>query len=164
MRPGRIVICDTGWQTVAAVQDLLEIKLGTAQAGYVLQAKVMQSSIEGVTAIAKDKVSVKRATGSFTSGSGGGTATIVKGQSGDASHGLATTERNNTTQAVVGTGTLDELDPDVINESGGVLELTYIPELAPPIGPSEAVLLSLEEAPSASCTMRAVLKLLITHG
>lgn len=161
---GRIVICDTDYQTVSAVQDLLEIKLGTAQAGFLLHAKIMQSSEEASTEAEELKVAIKRATGSFTSGSGGGSATIIKGQSGDPSHGLATTERNNTTQAVVNTGTLDYLEPGVFNVLAGEWEFTPTVELSFPFGPSECVLLSLEEAPADAITMRAILTLLITHG
>ena len=164
MRLGRIVIVDTDWQTVAEVRDFLEVKLGTAQAGYLLQAKVMQSTLEGTTSIPKHRIHVKRGTGSFTSGSGGSTAVVVKGQSGDPAHGLATIERNNTTQASAGSGTLEVIDPDVFNESGGVLELTYTPELSAPVGPSEAIILSVDNEAPASGSYRATLKFLITHG
>lgn len=161
---GRLVYCDTDWQTVSAVQDLLEIKLGTAQAGFVTGWKIMQSSLEGTSSVVKDKISLKRATGSFTSGSGGGSATIILGSSIDPAHGLATVERNNTTQAVVGTGTLNVIDADAFNESSGVLDVQYIPEEWKPIGPSEAAILSLDEAPSASGTFRAFMRILLTHG
>ena len=160
---GRMIKIDTDWQTVAAVQDLLEVKLGTAQAGYLVDYKVMQKSVESTSSIPKHATTLKRATGSFTSGSGGGAATVVKGQSGDPAHGLATTERNNTTQAVIGTGTLDDIDPDVFNESAGALERSLIPEAWFPIGPSEAVILCLDEAP-ASQSLRAIMTLFITHG
>lgn len=161
---GRLIYCDTDWQTVAAVQDLLEIKLGSTQAGFVTGWKIMQSSLEGTSSVYKDKISLKRATGSYTSGSGGGAPTIVKGMSNDPAHGLALVERNNTTQALVGSGTLDVIDADAFNESSGVLDMTYIPEEWKPIGPSEAVILALDEAPSASGTFRAVLRIMITHG
>jgi hypothetical protein len=161
---GRVVICDTGYQTVSAVQDLLEIKLGAAQAGFLLQAKVMQSSDEAATEAEELQINVKRASGSFTSGSGGGSATIVKGQTGDPAHGLATIERNNTTQAVIGTGGLDVIEPGVFNVLAGEWEFLATPELALAVGPSEAIVLSLDEAPADALTLRAVLKFLITHG
>lgn len=161
---GRLVIVDTGYQTVSAVQDLLEVKLGTAQAGFLLRAKIVQSSEETTAEAEALQVNIKRAAGAFTGGSGGGAATAVKGQSGDAAHGLATTERNNTTQAVVGTGTLDTLEPGVFNVLAGEWEFTATPELSFPVGPSEAIVLSLDEAPADAITLRAVLDLLITHG
>lgn len=161
---GRLVILDTGWQTVSAVQDLFEIKLAATQAGFLHSATIMQSSEEATADAEQLKVSIKRATGSFTSGSGGGSATVVKGQSGDPSHGLTTIERNNTTQAVVGTGTLDELWPGAFCVLAGEWEKTFTPELRPPIGPSEAVILSVEEAPADAITMRAIMVIEITHG
>jgi hypothetical protein len=164
---------DTGWQTVAAIQDLLEITLGSTQAGYVTGWKIMQSSIETITDIKKHRVQLKRASSTFTSGSGGsavsGTAPvdatggIASISSGQSAHGLSNVERNNTTQAVVSTGVMLAVDADAINESAGVLDVSYIPEEWRPFGPSETIILSLDEAP-ASCTMRALVKLLLTHG
>jgi len=171
---GRLISVDTGWQTVAAVQDLLEVKLGSGQAGFVTGFKVMQSSVETTTAIPKYQIQLKRATGSFTSGSGGtdisgstaplgSTGGVQSASTSQAAHGLATVERNNTTQAVVGSGTLTSWDADALNESSGVLDIAYIPEEWKPIGPSEAVILGLEEVPT-SCTMRAIVKIILTHG
>jgi hypothetical protein len=161
---GRIIKIDTGWQTVSVVQDFLEVKLGTAQAAILHRAKIMQSNKEAAVDAANLQVSLQRATGSFTSGSGGGTATIVKGQSADAAHGLATIERNNTTQAVIGTGTLDELEPGVWNILAGEWEFCPIPELRFPLGPSEAFILSLLEAPPAALTARALLEIEMIAG
>lgn len=161
---GRVIILDTGYQTVSAAQDLLEIKLGTAQAGFLLRAKIMQSSDESSSEAEELQVAVKRATGSFDSGSGGSSATVVKGQTGDASHGLATIERNNTTQAGAGTGTLEVMEPGVFNVLAGEWEFTPTVELSYPFGPSEAVILSLDEAPADALTLRAILTILITHG
>lgn len=170
---GRLVTIDTGWQTVSAVQDLIEATLSSTQAGYVIGWKIMQSSVETITDIKKNQVQLKRASGSFTSGSGGSavsgtsptgsTAGVASISSGQSAHGLSNVERNNTTQAVVGSGAMLAIDADAFNESSGVLDITYIPEEWRPLGPSETVILSLDEAPT-SCTMRAIIKLLITHG
>lgn len=161
---GRIVICDTGYQTVSAVQDLFEIKLGSAQAGFVHRAVIMQSSDEASDQAELLQVNLKRGTGSFNSGSGGGSATLTKKQSGDAAHGFATTERNNTTQATAGSGTLETIEPGVFNVLQGEWERLWTPEARPPIGPSEAVLLSIDEAPADALTLRAILEIEITHG
>jgi hypothetical protein len=161
---GRVVVLDTGWQTVSAAQDLVEAKMGAAQAGYVLRAKVMQSSDEAASEAEQLQVNLKRATGSFTSGSGGGSATAVKGQSGDAAHGLAAAERNNTTQAAAGAGALETLEPGAFNVLAGEWEFAGTPELMWPVGPSEAAVLSLDEAPADALTLRATLTLLLTHG
>ena len=162
---GRLIVIDTGWQTVSAVQDLLEVKLGSGQAGYVLRAKIMQSSEEAAAEAEELKVSLKKATGSFTSGSGGGSATVVLA-SNTLANGLTTTERNNTTQAVINTGTLEEMEVGAFNVLAGEWEVAYTPELMEKgkLGPSECVLLSLEEAPADAITMRAIIDLLITHG
>jgi hypothetical protein len=162
---GRMIAFDTGYQSVSAVQDLLELQLGTAQAAKLHRVKVMQSSLESPAVVEELQVNIKRATGSFTSGSGGGTATVVKyGQSVMQAHGLAATERNNTTQAVVGAGALETLEPGVFNTLAGEWEFTPTPELQPVLGPSEAVILSLDEAPAAARTLRAVVWLEILAG
>lgn len=171
---GRLVEIDTGWQTVSAVQDLLEVLLGSGQAGYCVGWKIMQSSIETITNIAKYQIELLKATSTFTSGSGGtdisaalspiaATGGVASVSTSQAAHGLAGVERNNTTVAVVNTGTLKAVDADSFNEASGVLDVSYTPEEWRPFGPSEAVILRLAETP-ASCTMRALLRLLITHG
>src|SRR5262245_8410245 len=125
---GRLIVLDTGYQTVSAAQDLLEIKLASTQAGFVLRAKVMQSSEESSTEAEELQINLKRASGSFTSGSGGGTATVVKGQTGDPSHGLSTIERNNTSQAAAGSGALEVYEPGVLNVLAGEWEWAATPE------------------------------------
>ena len=161
---GRIVRVLTDWQTVSAIQDFHEIKMGAAQAGFFLRARQMQSSDEASTEAELLKLAFKRATGSFTSGSGGGSSTVVKGQTGDAAHGLATTERNNTTQAVAGSGTLETFDAGAFNVLAGEHEQQYIPEEMIPLGPGEALIISLEETPADALTVNVVAVLLITHG
>lgn len=161
---GRRVIIDTGWQTVSAAQDLLEVLLASSQAGFVLRAKIMQSSDEAATEAEEIQAAIKRAYGSYTSGSGGGSPTVVKGQSGDAAHGLSATERNNTTQASAGSGTLETLEPGTFNVLAGEWEWAATPEEMIPIGPSQAAILSLDEAPADALTLRAILTLLLTHG
>jgi len=161
---GRLIHFDTGYQTVSAAQDLLELKADTDQAFVVHSLVIMQSSDEASSEAEELKVGVKRAAGSFTSGSGGGSATVVQQNPADAAHSLATIERNNTTQAVVGTGTLEELPGGVFNVLAGEWERTYTPELRPPFGPSQALILSLDEAPADALTLRAVATIEIIVG
>lgn len=162
---GRLVIIDTGYQSVGtAVQDLLEVKLGSTQAGFLISAKVMQSSDEASTEAEEVQINLKRATGAFSSGSGGGSATVVKGQTGNAAHGLATIERNNTTQATAGSGTLEVLEPGVFNVLAGEWSIDLGPEQMIPLGPSEAAILSMDETVADAITMRAIMKIIITHG
>src|SRR5262245_2969320 len=104
----------------------------------------MQSSLETSTTVEELQVAVKRAGGSYTAGSGGGAATATKyGSSVMQAHGLTTANRNNTTQAVAGSGTLEVLMPGVFSALAGEWEFTPTPELRPAIGPSEGILLSL---------------------
>lgn len=172
---GRFIEIDTGWQTVAAIQDLIEVKLGTGQAGWVVGWKVMQSSIETITNIAKYQVELIKATGSYTASNGtdisaltsplGATAGSAAIQTSQAAHGFAANfpKRNGATVAVIGTGTIMAVDADAFNEPSGVLDVSYAPEEWRPFGPSEAAILRLAEAP-ASSTIRALLRILMTHG
>lgn len=161
---GRIIILDTGEQTVSAVQDLLEIKADTDQAFKVHRWKVMQRSDATAAEAELLPINLKRATSSFTSGSGGGSATVVQKNKADAAHSLATIERNNTTQAVVNTGTLEVVDPAVFNVLAGECETCYTPELQPEFGPSEAAILSLDAAPGDALTLRAIMVIEILVG
>jgi hypothetical protein len=161
---GRIVIIQTGWQTVSAQQDLLEVKLGTGQAAILHRVKVVQSNREAASEAEELQINLKRLTSTFTSGSGGGAATVVKGATGDAAHGLATIERNNTTPAVVGTGTLEIMEPGVFNILAGEWEFAGTPELRWPLAPSEAFVLSLDEVPAAALTLNAIMVLEIIAG
>lgn len=164
---GRIVELDTGYQTVSVVQDFAEIKAAATQAFLVHSVVVMQSSEEDVSPINEVlKIDSKRAGGSFTSGSGGGTLTVFKNNSGDAAHGLSAVESNNTTQAVVGTGTLENIPLmcGSFNVNAGEWERTPPPEIRPMIGPSEAFILALSEAPADAITMRAVIIIEILVG
>lgn len=161
---GRIIILDTGEQSVTAVQDFLEIKADTDQAFCIHRWKVFQRSDATAAEAELLAVNLKRATGSFTSGSGGSSATVVQQNKADAGHSLATIERNNTTQAVVSTGTLETLDPAVWNVIAGELETVYTPELRPVFGPSEAAILSLDSTPGDALTARAIMVIEILAG
>ena len=154
---GRLALFDTGYQSVSAVQDLLELKLAAGQTAVLHSVRVMQSSLETSTSPEQVQINLKRAGGSYTAGSGGGTATAVKfGSSVAQAHGLATANRNNTTQAAVGTGTFETLWPGVFSELAGEWEFTPVPEDRPEIVNQEAFILSLDEAPAAARTLRAI--------
>lgn len=167
---GRIIILDTGWQSLttsgtgSGAYDLLEAKLGSGQAGFLIRAKIMQSSEESSTEAEEVQVAVKRGSGSYTSATAGSSATVTKGQTGDPSHGLATTTRNNKGQASAGSGALETIEAGTWNVLAGEWEFTPTPELMFPIGPSQGVILSIDEAPADGMTARALLEILITHG
>lgn len=162
---GRLVHVDTGWfnaavpGTATAAFDALEVKFSSTLFGFLMRAKIMQSSEEGVTDMEQLKVAVKRGSGSYTSGSGTGpNATVVKGGgTGDAATTFTTAKVGNTTQASAGSGSLDTLEPGDFNVQAGEWECTYIPEMRPAVGPSEGIILSIDEAPADSITMRAIL-------
>lgn len=162
---GRMILFDTGYQTVSAAQDLLELLLASGQCAVLHSLRVMQSSDESSSEAELLQVNLKRATGSYTSGSGGGSATVVKyGQSVMQAHGLSGIERNNTTQASAGSGALEVLLPGCFNVLAGEWEVTFTPELRPVFGPSEACILSLDEAPADALSLRAVALLEILAG
>lgn len=162
---GRLITVDTQFQDVSALQDLLEVKLGTVQAGYVIRAKIIQKNKEAAADAQVIAVNLKRASGSFTSGSGGGSPLVIL-NSNSLAHGFAVAERNNTTQAVVNTGVLDVVEPGAFNVLSGEWEFCPPPELMEKgkIGPSESAILSVDEAPTGTISMRAILDILITHG
>lgn len=162
---GRIVYIDTGYQTVSAAQDLLEVLLASSQAGFVHSVKVFQTSDEASSEAEITQITCKRASGAYTSGSGGTSATVVQGQTGDAAHGLSGIERNNTTQAAAGSGALVDIGVmcGALNVLAGEWECTPTPELRPAIGPSQAFIVSMD-APTDGLTLRAVVTLEITHG
>jgi hypothetical protein len=165
MSLGRKIVIDTGWQTVAAVQDLIEIKLAASQAGFVKRAKIMQSSEETASEAEELQVALKRGSGGYTSGTGGAVITqIVKGNTGDAAHGFTAFNRNNTTQAAVGSGALEPIEPGVFAVLAGEWDVAYTPDEELPIGPSQGIIVSLDEAPVDALTLRAILVLNITHG
>lgn len=161
---GRVILFDTGYQTVSAAQDLLELLLASGQAAVVHSVRVMQSSDEASSEAELLQVNVKRASGSYTSGSGGGSATAVKNNLADSAHGLSGTERNNTTQAAAGSGALETVEPGVFNVLAGEWEATLTPELRQPFAPSQALVVSLDEAPADALTLRCVAKLELIAG
>lgn len=153
---GRIVIADTGYQTVSAAQDLVELLLASSQAAIIHSVRIMQSSDESSAEAELLQINLKRASGSYTSGSGGGSLTMALNNLADSAHGLSGTERNNTTQAVVGTGALSTIMSGCFNVIAGEWEYTPTPELRPPIGPSQAFIVSLDEAPADALTLKCV--------
>jgi hypothetical protein len=97
-------------------------------------------------------VTMTRAMGSFSSGSGGTTPDIHPHDDGDSAFG-GTIEARNTTQASVGTGTLEVLDRAGWNIRIP-FELVYTPEERPVITPSDTWVLSVS-APADSVTWGA---------
>jgi hypothetical protein len=91
-------------------------------------------------------VQLKRASGSFTSGSGGTTPTPAPHSFGDAATG-ATLEASNTTIAAVGTGALTVLRSETFNVQAGWY-YTPTPEERIVLSPGQALVVSIPVGPA----------------
>ena len=143
---GRIYYVSTDFQTVSAAQDLLEIVNASTKCLILHGYTIMQSSDTDAELL---QLLFKRGIGS-TSGSGGGSPTIKKRQTGDSANAF-TAERNNTTQAVAGGGSLDTIYTDGFNVLGGG-EKFWIPEDRPVFAPSEVLIIAIS-APADALTL-----------
>lgn len=94
---------------------------------------------------------IKRGTGSYTSGSGGNTSVARNPvDPGDAS-ATFTAETLNTTQILVGSGTLTTVFNSTFNLRAG-LQVFWTPETAPMIGASSALAIGMTGNPADSVT------------
>ncbi len=151
---GRIYYVYSDFQAVSTVpQDLLEITAGATYPFRVHEVIVSQSSEFGESQSEQIRIAIKRASGAFTSGSGGASATIKQALLGDAASGL-TAERNNTTQAAAGSGALDVLIPEAVPVQGGYGKL-YTPETREFILPTDAFIVSVEGSIADAITFNA---------
>lgn len=139
---------------VTAAQDVFEV-LAASGKPFVLHEIVLgQTSDAGDSQAELEQVLIKRATGSYTSGSGGSTVTPVKHLTNDAAAG-PTAEINNTTQAAQGSGTLTTIRTDCFNVQAGYQYLPT-PESRILFLPAEACIVSIT-APVDSLTMSGTL-------
>lgn len=99
-------------------------------------------------------VLIKRATGSYTAGSGGTAATPVKHNNTEAAASF-TAMTNNTTQAVAGSGALTTLRGEALNVQAG-WSYQPIPSQALQFNPGEACIVSVT-VPTDSLTMSGTL-------
>ena len=152
---GRMYKVSTGFQTVSVAQDLLEILLGSGEVGIFHGLHLTQTSdTDPATESEILQIDIKRAAGSYTSGSVGGTATVAQCDPGDAAESFAGNERNNTTQAVAGSGTLETLESigwQVLAPGSFI----HIPETRDIFSPSMALIVSCP-APADALTMNCV--------
>lgn len=134
---------------VSAAQDLFEILVPSDACLVLTMLEVTQSSEEQDAQDEQLPVSIRRVTGSPTSGSGGSTPTPAPLQGGYAASGV-TCEANNTTQLSGGTNTVaHKLSFNVRN---GLLYMP-LPENRIVISPSTRLLVELESAPADEVTM-----------
>ena len=130
---------------VSAVQDLFEITAPSG-AGLILRELIIgQSSDFGDAQAEILGIAIKRGAG-HTPGSSGSAVTPVPFVSGLTA--AATAARNNTTQAVAGSGTLTTVIADTFNEQTGyrrIVDLTLRPSEAAIVSvtvPADAIMLS----------------------
>lgn len=151
---GRFYSAPFSAQSVSAAVDAFEVLAATGKP-FVLHSIVLgQSSDFGDAQAEGLGVLIKRATGSYTSGSGGSTVTPVKHLTNDASPG-PTAEYCNTTQAAAGSGALTTIVSDVWNIQGGYQYLPT-PEQRIMFLPTEAVVVSIT-APADAITLSGTL-------
>jgi hypothetical protein len=136
--------------SVSAAQDLFEVLAASGKPFYLHEVVVGQSSDYGDAAAEGLTIAIKRATGSYTSGSGGSTPTPAKHLTNDAAAGV-TAEANNTTQAAAGSGALTTIRSDAFNVQGGY-QYMPTPEQRPFFLPAEACVVSIT-APADALTV-----------
>lgn len=139
----------------AAAFDAFEVLASSVKPFYLCKIVLAQSSDYGDAAAEGLGVLIKRATGSYTSGSGGSTVTPAKvGGTNDAAAG-PTAEVMNTTQAATGSGALTTIYADAFNVQGG-WEYQPIPEDRFYFAAAEACVVSVT-APADAVTMSGTL-------
>lgn len=151
---GRFYSASFSAVSVSAAVDVFEVLAATGKPFFLHEVIIAQSSDYGDAQAEGLSVLIKRATGSYTSGSGGGTATPAKHLTNDASAG-PTAETNNTTQASAGTGALTTIRCDAWNEQAGYQYLPT-PEQRIFFLAAEAVVVSIT-APADAITLSGTL-------
>ena len=136
--------------SVSAAVDAFEVLAATAKAFILHRVVLAQSSDYGDTAAEGLSVLMKRATGSYTSGSGGSTVTPVKHLTNDASAG-PTAEVCNTSQSAAGSGALTTFLAEAFNIQSG-WEYFPPPEHRLLFLPTEAIVVSIT-APTDAITL-----------
>lgn len=129
--------------TASAIQDLIAVYCGASMA--VELHGIVIGQITG-TSVANLRISVKRLPATVTAGSGGSAATPQKIERGDAA-ATATARTNDDTQATT-SGTAAVLHSDVFNIVNGY-QFFWPPDDRPSAGLNEALVLSLDTAPSS---------------
>ncbi len=115
---GRIYHVPFSAVAASVAQDLWEVLAATAKPFWLHEVTVSQSSDYGDAAAEGLSILIKRATGSYTSGSGGSTVTPAKSLTNDAAAG-PTAEINNTSQASAGSGALTMVRAEAFNVQAG---------------------------------------------
>jgi len=147
-------LVDTGEQSVSATQDLIELSSPTDVVTKITCVTISQSSDAGDSESEQLNASFKRGVGS-TSGSGGASVTPGQKETGDNAAG-ATCERNNTTVAVAGGGSLTELYNEDFNVMAGMSK-HFPPGQEIHLSPGEEFYVNIS-APADAVTMSCVVE------
>lgn len=139
---------------VSAAQDLFEVLAGTNKPFFLHEIVVGQYSDAGDSQAELLAILIKKATGAYTSGSGGTTPTPVPHMTGD-SAAAVTVEVNNTSQAAAGSGALTTVRAEAFNVQAGWQYLPT-PEQRLYFRPAEACVVSLS-LPADAVTLNGIL-------
>lgn len=151
--PNRVYTVTMTAAAATAAIEFFELIAGATTAIALLGLDVGQTTEAGDAMDEQIGWYVKRAGGSYTSGSGGTAGTIVPVQPGY-SAATFTSEVGNTTKLAVGTGTLVTLHRGVFNVRAGLREI-WTPDSAFCTGVSQALVVGLEAAPADAITWYA---------
>lgn len=144
---GRLYSMSFSNQTLAAVQDLFALYAGSSRI-LALQS-VNLGQVTG-TSVANLRLRIRRLPATVTPGTGGAAGVIVPQDVGDAA-ATVTGRTNDTTQATSST-TITDLWDDVWNTINGFIWTPPVPSKPPIIGLSQALVVSLDQAPSSFVT------------
>lgn len=133
-----------------AVLDFFELLAPADMVVKIHEIRITQHTEAGDAESEQLLFEIKRASGSYTSGSGGTTPTPAPLNFGDAAS-TVTLEANNTSQAAAGTGALTTLLSAADNIHNGFHYLPT-PETQIILSPSQALIVSLGAAPQDSIT------------
>lgn len=147
---GRMYSASFSAVSVSAPVDCFEILAASGKPFILHEVALAQSSDYGDAAAEGLSVLIKKATGSYTSGSGGSTTTPRPHSTNDAAAG-PTPETNNTTQAAAGSGALLTMRAEAFNVQSGYQYLPT-PEQRMVFLPTEALVVSIT-APTDAITL-----------
>lgn len=148
---GRKYVASFKGVAVTAQQDFIEILAPTDAIVAIHEWELSNVSDVGDAQEEMLQITTNRGVGTVTSGSGGATMTPQPVEDGDVAFG-GVVEINNTTKMVVGTGTLEELEPFGWNIRIPLRQV-YTPETRPIISPGNRWTIELESTPADSITM-----------
>jgi hypothetical protein len=141
--------------TVTAIQDLFEVNTATDSVTIIHAVELSQTSEIGDVQEEMLPLIFKRANPGSTSGSGGTVPVSISLETGSSAYG-GTTEVNNTTRMVAGTGSINVLRVDAWNVRTGYLWLPT-PEMRPILGINSRFGVELPVAPADAITMSGTL-------